>query len=399
MYLLLLKYLYGLPQAAAHFANHLSKSMTNMKFRKVKVDSCLYVRIGKNKVDRVSAGTHVDDILISATDEDIDVFDIDIKRIYKVTSNRKGNLSYISLYIMSDRDRNYLVSQKGYRIDILSNYKSDIEKVKEIVKTPARANVIEDDEGEVLYDDIKHYLSIIMSIMYIARLTRYEMLFAVSYLATKAKKPTIKNYKADCRLLRYLECSGDVAILFRRNCRFGIRIGCDLSHRMYKDGKGQGGIMVSIGSGVVHARSYKIKVTVLSPSESEGVTVCEAGTYAIFMICLCRALGHNWNEEDFVTIKQDNLSTIWLQSHDGVFGRNKHILARDNYVKELIKEGIVKVSHCDTEFLNADMETKVVELIQQNRLMQKSDMVYIDGRIENNGESNKRIVKASKMKT
>ena len=116
------------------------------------------------------------------------------------------------------------------------------------------------------------------------------------------------------------------------------------------------------------------------------------------MQCLSRALGHNWNEDDFVTIKQDNLSTIWLQTHDGVFGRNKHILARDNYVKELVGEGIAKVSHCDTEFLNADMQTKVVESKQQNRLMQKSDMVYIGGRIEDNDENNGRVVKESKKK-
>jgi len=194
--------------------------------------------------------------------------------------------------------------------------------------------------------------------------------------------------------LRYLECSGDVAILFRRKCRFGIRIGCDSSHRMYKDGKGQGGIMISIGSGVVHARSYKIKISVLSPTECEGVTVCEAGTYAIFMICLCRALGHSWGESDFVSIKQDNLSTIWLQTHDGVFARNKHILARDNFTKELILENIVKVSHCDTQFLNADMQTKVVDLNQQERLMTKSDMIYIGGRITD--ENKKKVVKKNK---
>jgi len=270
-----------------------------------------------NKKDKVSAGTHVDDILVSATINDLDIFDVDIKKIYVVTCNRKGNLSYISLYIMSDKYKNYLVSQKGYRMDVVGNYRADIDKIKEIVRTPAHINLIEDKEEDIPYDNKSHFLSIVMSLMYLARLTRYEILFAVSYLATKSQNPSLKHYKAACRVLRYIECSGDIAILFRSKCRFGIRISCDSSHRMYKDGKGQGGIMVSIGSGVVHARSYKIKITVLSPSESEGVTVCEAGTYAIFMICLCRALGHSWGEEDFVTIKQDNLFTIWLQSHDG----------------------------------------------------------------------------------
>ena len=31
---------------------------------------------------------------------------------------------------MSDKDKNYLVSQKGYRKDVLVNYKSDIDKIK-----------------------------------------------------------------------------------------------------------------------------------------------------------------------------------------------------------------------------------------------------------------------------
>jgi hypothetical protein len=102
------------------------------------------------------------------------------------------------------------------------------------------------------YKDKNHYLSIIMALMYLARLTRYEILFTVSYLATKGTKPSMRHYKAACRVLRYIECSGDYGILFKKDCRFGIRVGADASHRMYKDGKGQGEVMVSIGSGVVH---------------------------------------------------------------------------------------------------------------------------------------------------
>jgi len=378
--MLLLKYLYGLQQAAAHFANHLSKSLAKMGFRKAKVDSCLNVREGKNKGDVLAAGTHVDDIIVTGTKEDIDKFEEELKKVYKITSNRTGNLSYISLYIRWDSHENILVSQTGYRKEVISKYRGDIDKIKEYVEVPGDSKLLE--ECDELYEDKSHYLSIVMAVMYLARLTRYEMLFTVSYLATRSQKPTIRNYKSACRLLRYLECSGDRAILFKKNSTFGIRISADSSHRLYSDGKGQGGIMVSLGSGVVHARSYKIKISVLSPCESEGVTVCEAGTYALFMISLCRALGQRLKKGNFVAIKQDNLSTIWLQTHDGVFGRNKHVVARDNFVKELIEDGIVKVGYCDTKLLNADMMTKVIDLSQMNRLMQRSDMVYIGGRIE-----------------
>ena len=330
--------------------------------------------------------------------EDLKIFKSDLMKLYKITSNEGSVLSYISLYIKWDSERNILVSQTGYRLDVLSKYRSDLEKVKEYVSTPGDSKLLDQEENEEKYQDKSHFLSIIMALLYLARLTRYEILFPVVYLATRASDPSMRNYKSACRILRYLECSGDRAILFRRKCRFEIKISADSSHRLYKDGKGQGGIMVSIGSGVVHARSFKIKISVLSPTECEGVAVCEAGTYAIFMTSLCRALGHEMKDNDFVSIKQDNLSTIWLQTHDGVFGRNKHILARDNFVRELIEDKVAKVGHCDTDLLIADMMTKVVELAQMNRLMQRSDMVYIGGRIDKESFMRKKFESGSKKK-
>jgi len=387
MHFKLRKYLYGLPQAAAHFANHLANTFKKMGFKRLKVDGCVWVKEGKEKNCRISAGTHVDDILVTGTDNDIDEFESDLKKYYEIVSDRGDKISYISLYIETDRRGNILVSQKGYRKEIIFKYRADIDTIKSVVETPAVGSLVDDDDDEEEYKDKSHYLSIVIALMYLARLSRYEILFAVSYLATKSSRPTVKHYKAACRVLRYIECSGDWAILFRKDCRFGIRVGADSSHRLYKDGKGQGGIMVSVGSGVVHARSYKIKVTVLSPTECEGVSLCEAGTYVVFMISLCRALG--MDSKDIPSIKQDNLSTIYLQTHDGTFSKNKHANARDNYVKELIAEKVTTVSHCDGDLLNADMQTKVKERKIMLKLMDRSGMVYMGGRIIDEKKNNR----------
>jgi hypothetical protein len=112
----------------------------------------------------------------------------------------------------------------------------------------------------------------------------------------------------------------------------------------------------------------------------------------VFMISLCRALG--MKSKDVASIKQDNLSTAYLQTHDGTFARNKHVTARENYVKELIAENVATVSHCDTDLLNADMMTKVKERKKMLVLMNRSGMVYMGGRIEEkNSIVNKRVGK------
>jgi len=78
------------PRNSDNINNCLANSTVKMGLRKVKVGSCLYVKNGVDKKDKVSAGIHVEDILISAIIKDLDIFDSDIKKIYVVTSNRQG---------------------------------------------------------------------------------------------------------------------------------------------------------------------------------------------------------------------------------------------------------------------------------------------------------------------
>jgi len=382
LYMLLLKYLYGLPQAAAHFAEHLKNTLKKMNMRQTKVDGCVHVRKGEISIDVVSAATWVDDLIVTSKKKDLDTFEVELRTYYDITSNRGDKLSYISLYIEKDNACNRLVSQKGYRLAVLNKYRADVNKIKGIVRLPAHENLVKevDDSSPT---DPTHFLSIVMALMYLARLTRYDILFVVCYLATRSSKPSSRDYMAACRVLRYLECSGDFALLFRKDARFEIKIGADSSHRMYPDGKGQGGITVSVGSALVHGKSYKIKLSMLSTFETEGYVMCEAATYVPFMISLCRALGAVSSE--IASIKQDNQSTIWLQTHDGKFGRNKHILARDNYTKELIEDKLTTVSHADTDYLNTDMFTKVSGKERLGRHMKRSGMVYIGGGICNSG--------------
>jgi hypothetical protein len=231
-----------------------------MRLTQARVDSCLYVRKGSKEDSVVCVGTWVDDLIVTGTKKDIDDFEKELKTYYEITSNRGDKISYISLYIETMRNTGErLLSQKGYRVDMLNKFKSDSMKVRGIVKTPAADNLVTGEDNTEAYECPNHYLSIVMAIMYLARFTRPEILFSVSYLATKGMKPTIRDYHAACRIMRYIECSGDYGLLFKKAESGKIRITCDASHVLHKDGKGQGGITVSLGSAIVHAKSNKIK--------------------------------------------------------------------------------------------------------------------------------------------
>ena len=76
------------------------------------------------------------------------------------------------------------------------------------------------------YDRIK-YLSLFMAMMYIARLTRPDILLAISYLATKSQQPTDADKNA-LRVLSYLKETSTYGItIYCQELKFHLH--CDAS--------------------------------------------------------------------------------------------------------------------------------------------------------------------------
>ena len=128
-----------------------------------------------------------------------------------------------------------------------------------------------------------------------------------------------------------------------------LRVYCDASHGLHEDGKGVIGIIIMMGSGYIYAKSGKIKFATLSSTESEGRAMKEAGTYIVWAREMLYFFGYRM--EGPTKLFQDNLSAIWLASHDGSFQRNKHTVIERAFVKDLIDEKVMTCIHQDTERL------------------------------------------------
>jgi len=100
----------------------------------------VHVRKGELSDDVVSAATWIDDLIVTSMTKDLDKFELELRTFYDITTNRGDKLSYISLYIEKDRLLNRLVSQKGYRLALLNKFRSDVKKIKGIVRLPAHGN-------------------------------------------------------------------------------------------------------------------------------------------------------------------------------------------------------------------------------------------------------------------
>ena len=113
--------------------------------------------------------------------------------------------SYIGMTINSSVDLSKIyISQQGLTQHIICDFSSDNFPATTSLASSHLFNHMPEDKA---YDRIK-YPSIIMAIMYVARLTRLDILLATAYLATKAQHRKEGDHKVALCIIFYLNPSG-----------------------------------------------------------------------------------------------------------------------------------------------------------------------------------------------
>jgi hypothetical protein len=370
------RYLYGLPQAAHQFHKYHDHKMKSLGFKSVRGDACVWMR-GKGDM-KIYVCAHVDDLLIAGKPDAIRQLRNDIDTKYTMVWTAGKQHSYIGLDITITDTHKILVSQKGYREDILKRFELYINKKQPKLNAPCNSTIflannpnedvsrdeakrIEYEEGTpMLSDDARRslYVSAVMSLMYLARYTRVDILFATTVHATRCANPTHYDWMRVVRTLRYLRNSGDYCIELKPGKSIVPEIYADASHLSHHDAKGHGCMIVTLGNGgYIFARSSKLKLTTASATESEHYSLCEAAMYNIWLRDMLRSLRVKLDQPTI--IHQDNNAAITMIDSNSVdFWRNKHWLVRRNYIREEVDNKECKLKYTPTEDMIADMGTK-----------------------------------------
>jgi hypothetical protein len=246
-------------------------------FHPTKADPCLYVH-EHPKHGQTFAAVHVDDILLlSPSVQQRTWVENKIRESFKIKIQHE-NISYLGMSIIRDPATQHVkVSQRGYIKDLLSKHKCT--NLSKFPRTPASPNLYIHDKQSPACDKTK-FLSLTMSLMYLARFTRADILMPVSYLATRSSNPTEEDFVKLQRIVRYIAGTIDVCLIFKPTDML-LKVYADASHIVHMDGRGQAGIVITLGSAPIFCRSFKIKSTTRSSSESELVALEDATTYVI----------------------------------------------------------------------------------------------------------------------
>jgi hypothetical protein len=398
LYMLLLSYMYGLAEAAREFFLRLKAILESLGFQQAQADECLFIRDVNG--ERHYLCVHVDDIYSSApTDDACAQFERELQKRLDVKM-QEGSLSYLGMVIDKDKHGTIRVNQCGYTQAILDRFNVS----ERPVQTPAYPGLLTDAapveskpaEGtprdrlrkaiakkkqerqkgskptprnarEVCFtaaapDDTpcverSEFISIVMSLMYLARYTRPDILMVVTYLATKCQAPTRRDYLAARWVLRYIKGTKDKGLTFK-NSDLRLEFYADASHLLHSDGYGHSGMLATLGGTIIFARSVKQKLVARSSSEAELISADDCATFVVWLRQLCADLGIKVSGP--TPFAQDNKSAIIIMLKGGTFKRTKHMIGKMAYLRERIKMGDIHLHYVPTEDMLADMLTKPV---------------------------------------
>jgi hypothetical protein len=321
-------------------------------------DECLFIKRTPNPEVFSIVSTHVDDLLQVATDDYLvtELHEALVKEYKTITFSPNAD-AYIGMSIDRSADLSHIkLTQKGLIKKILKEYNPNDNMTSKDPHTDKLFTVNEGgDNGDRV--DSKLFLGLVMSLMYLARLTRPDILLSVVYLATRSHCCTKADMREGIRVCRYLRGTMDLGVNI--HCT-GLQLNClcDASHNVHVDGKSHTGFMITLGDNFsyLHSRSGKQKLTAQSSTDAEVLAMVECLKTATWMRNIIIEL--RITPRTPIIIYQDNKSAIIMVERDSKNKRSKHILPKINYAKELHNLGIIEVRYLNTKDMTADMLTK-----------------------------------------
>jgi hypothetical protein len=285
------RFIYGLKQSPYKFQMHLKTTLIAAGYTSQVQDECLFVKWNGDKYSVLS--THVDDILQVTT------CPLMRKELHAILIKAYGQIvyhpdedAYVSLSIKRSQDgKTFDLSQLGLVDKVIEQYLKPEDKT--CVSTPA-ADALFSTEQTVLSEPVSSslYLSMIMTLMYLARLFRPDIFLAVTYLATRSHCATKEDWKSGLKVIRYLRGTREESLTLHCTS-LDISIICDASYATHTDGKSHSGYAITCGTrqSMILCRSNKQKLVAQSSTEAEIFAMTDALKQAFWLREVIRGLG------------------------------------------------------------------------------------------------------------
>jgi hypothetical protein len=264
------------------------------------------------------------------------------------------NITFLGMNISRDLINNKItLSQVKYANEIVNSHLSpDIQ--------PSKYPITNIDLSKCTPGNYPKAQVIIGKIRYLADRTRPDLLYPLSYLSKFTSKPSRELMIEITRLLRYIKGTVNKTITLGSEQPISMFAMSDASFIQSNDCKSQLGyaIFLSDDSGCVSSKSSSNHCVNISSTHAEVDALVEAIKEVLWYRGLLNSLNVNVNKASIIYV--DNKPAVTLSAEGNNLKRSKHFIVKSAYIKELVKNGILNITHIPGKYNHADLLTKAL---------------------------------------
>ena len=353
IYVRLKKALYGCVQSAVLLYKDLKSTLVTMGFTENIYDVCSFTRLRGQSVDRILV--YVDDLFITADAEPVlDEIDRTLREKYGGVTSKKGKVhEYLGIRWDFNKPGEVTLSMQGYINGLFKKY-----TISKLYESPASDDLytVSEKSPELTKEKREMFHSIVMTLHYLAKRVRTDVLTAISWCASRVLKPTEEDERKLDRILGYLKATAERITTLRIGDKLQLRAYVDASYAVYQDAKSVSGIVLMLGDAVIYVKSSKQKIVTRSSTESELVAISDSLSQVLWTREYIIAAGFQIGP---VVLYQDNQSTIFLANKGrSTSERTRHIKIRYFFIHHYISTNEIVLEYMPTIFMVADIMTK-----------------------------------------
>jgi hypothetical protein len=208
----LVKALYGLKQAARAFYLRLKEVLEGMGFTRCETDYAIFRKREGDNLAIILA--HVDDMLLAGRPLSfLEAVKADLRKSFELVDLGEARM-FVGVEIERDRTAGTLkMSQRRYVDNILARFNMALSKPCD---TPM-AESLDLPKLESPTIDRTLYQRLVGSLMYAMISTRPDIAYATGLLAQHAANPGDEHWSAGKRVLRYLQGTKELGVVYRRS--------------------------------------------------------------------------------------------------------------------------------------------------------------------------------------
>jgi hypothetical protein len=309
---------------------------------------------------QITVCVYVDDLFVTCKSQvDIDLLFSQLGARFEPLVRHQGLVvPFLGMDFDSTVPGEMKVSMLGYLKDCLLEY-----GVTALAPTPAGHDLFRVNEVSPTLDKERKeaFHSRVAKLAYLSRRTRPDILTTIAFLSTRVSCSTEQDWTKLDRLLKYLNFTKMLGIIFRPDRTLTLHAEIDSSFAVHTDFRSHTGVLLSLGlnSSPIYVSSCKQRINTKSSAECELVAATDGGTHMI------------WTREFLIdqgyprmkcVLHQDNEATIFLLKHGrDSSNRSRHVNIRYFWLKDRVNAGEVEVEYLETDKMRADMLTKPLQ--------------------------------------